>query len=88
MVSDKDRSTIINMLPKDAEYFVVKPSVIRGLDASILAKDMKAIGLNAHGYSEFKLAVDAVIHSSDYLESVVFIGGSTFLVADAMVHYS
>lgn len=45
MVSDKDRSKILSLLPKNAKYYFCKPSVIRGLNAKDLAEDAMHFGL-------------------------------------------
>lgn len=87
MVSDKDRSKILDMLPKDAEYYVVKPGVIRGYSAALLAEEMQSIQLLSTPYSSFKQALDAATLDAIKDNGIVFIGGSTFLVADALPYF-
>jgi dihydrofolate synthase/folylpolyglutamate synthase len=84
MVSDKDRSKILSLLPVSANYYFCKPSVIRGLNAQELAKDAKHFGL--HGFV-FDSVSEAIIAAKSQLnsEDVLYIGGSTFVVADALL---
>lgn len=84
MVSDKDRGEILKLLPKEALYFVCKPSVIRGYDAQLLCKEMQLEGLTATAFDSISSAIDSAVIKSSENDSVIFIGGSTFLVADAL----
>lgn len=83
MVSDKDRSKILQLLPPNAIYYFCKPSVIRGLDAVELHAEAQQYGLMGEVYSQVS---DAVIAAKSKLkeEDVLYIGGSTFVVADAI----
>jgi len=83
MVSDKDRSRILNILPPDAFYYFVKPDIPRGLDAEILKADANHRGLKGKHYASVKAGIDAAkkrVTTGD----LIFIGGSTFVVAQAL----
>lgn len=83
MVSDKDRSKILQLLPINAIYYFCKPSVIRGLNAFELQAEAEHYGLIGEVYSQVS---DAVIAAKSKLkeEDTLYIGGSTFVVADAI----
>ncbi len=85
MVSDKDRNKILKLLPHDANYYTVKPGVIRGYDALMLKEEMKLLQLNVNSsFSNFEDAYNTAVKNARIDRGMVFIGGSTFLVADAL----
>lgn len=83
MVSDKDHGKILDLLPKNAHYYWVCPSVPRGYDANELQAKAVEYGLKGEAYVSVGSGVAEArkLASSD---EVVFIGGSTFTVADAL----
>jgi len=85
MVSDKDRNKILKLLPHEANYYTVKPGVIRGYDALMLKEEMKLLQLNVNSsFSNFEDAYNTAVKNAQVDRGMVFIGGSTFLVADAL----
>lgn len=83
MVSDKDHDNILRMLPAAASYYWVKPAVPRGYDASALKAKADQVGLSGQAYSTVRDGINAATdHASTH--HVIFIGGSTFTVADAL----
>ena len=93
MVSDKDVSTVLSMLPKDAVFYFTQASVQRAMPAEELAQ--KAISVfnslpsgqaQARQFSIYKDVVSAYqaakAAASD--DDLIFIGGSTFVVADLL----
>ena len=87
MVSDKDRGKILALLPKEAKYYIVKPSVIRGYNAELLADEMRGYDLQSNAYSDMQSALAEAQQNALKDSGVIFIGGSTFLVADALPHF-
>ena len=87
MVSDKDRGKILALLPKEATYYIVKPSVIRGYNAELLANEMRGYELQSTAYSDMQAALTDAQQNALKDSGVIFIGGSTFLVADALPHF-
>ena len=85
MVKDKDRSKILKLLPKESHYYLVKPSVIRGFDSELLAQEFSNLGFNhIENFSNITDAYKKAIIESNS-DDVVFIGGSTFTVADFLI---
>ena len=82
-VSDKDLSLILPLFPKDAKYYFTKASVQRALDEGILQKVAAGYGLTGECYSSVKKAVDAAVSDASP-DGLVFVGGSTFIVADVI----
>lgn len=82
-VNDKDVSAIMHTLPRNADYFFATPSVKRGRDAADTAAVAAANGISGQAYATvydaYKAAVD-----TDGRYDMVFVGGSTFVVADLL----
>ncbi|MBE0648337.1 MAG: bifunctional folylpolyglutamate synthase/dihydrofolate synthase [Bacteroidales bacterium] len=83
MVSDKEIGPILELLPKDADYYFCKPDIPRGLDASELKKQAEVAGLTGKSFTSVRRALNAARKEADP-EDLIFIGGSTFVVADAL----
>lgn len=80
-VSDKDISSILNLFPKDGIYYFCQPSNLRALDASELQQEALELGLKGNVYPNVNLALEAAISESNP-EDTIYVGGSTFVVAD------
>ncbi|WP_304145637.1 folylpolyglutamate synthase/dihydrofolate synthase family protein [Mesoflavibacter zeaxanthinifaciens] len=81
LVNDKDLSQVFSLLPKKATFYFCKPNVPRGLDQNILRDQFLDEGFVGESYLSVKEAVDeAKSRASD--DDVVYIGGSTFVVAE------
>ena len=83
MVNDKDINKILGMLPVNATYYFCKPGIPRGLDAESLKLQAKNYGLQGAHYSSVTQAMQAAQQNADE-HDLIFIGGSTFVVAEAM----
>ena len=81
VVNDKDLNTIVHLLPKTATYYFCKPNIPRGLDAEILRKRMHRFGLKGNAYRSVNKAYEVALRSAE-LDDFLFIGGSTFVVAE------
>ncbi|HEY4194874.1 MAG TPA: folylpolyglutamate synthase/dihydrofolate synthase family protein [Mucilaginibacter sp.] len=81
VVNDKDISKILAMLPKNATYYFSKPDIPRGLDAESLKLKAESFGLNGNAYTSVKAAL-MVAQNSAGANDLVFVGGSTFVVAE------
>ena len=82
-VNDKDVEGMLSKLPSKATYYFCKANIPRGLDATILKKNAAAFGLKGKKYASVKEALDAA-KSSAGKDDLIFVGGSTFVVADAL----
>lgn len=83
MVNDKDISSVLEMLPKDAIYYFTKASVKRALNENDLAKQALAKGLFGTVYPSVTEAVIAAKKQS-LPKDLIFVGGSSFIVADLL----
>ena len=83
MANDKDITSVLSMMPKNAIYYFTQASIERALNVDILAEKATEYGLHGDRYSTVKLALDAAKKNADEFD-FIFIGGSSFVVADAL----
>jgi dihydrofolate synthase / folylpolyglutamate synthase len=83
VVKDKDPSTVLKLLPKDATYYFCKAAIPRSLDENELAEIAGTFGLRGNTYKTVGEAVIAA-KSQAKEDDLVFVGGSTFVVAEAI----
>ncbi|MFC0515054.1 bifunctional folylpolyglutamate synthase/dihydrofolate synthase [Mucilaginibacter angelicae] len=83
MVNDKDTGKVLPMLPKDATYYFCKPDIPRGLDAESMKEQAEAYGLIGEAYPSVKEALLSAQKSAGS-DDLVFVGGSTFVVAEVV----
>lgn len=86
MVNDKDISSVLSLLPKKAIYYFTKASVPRSMNERSLQEMAIKKGLAGYSYSTVKEAIQAAkdwATPSDF----IFIGGSNFIVADALLEF-
>jgi dihydrofolate synthase/folylpolyglutamate synthase len=85
VVNDKDLTRIFPLLPKDAVYYLCKADIPRGLEAEELAQKFKEFG----GFDDYDIypSVKEALNAAQVAakeEDVIFIGGSTFTVAEVI----
>lgn len=81
VVNDKDLSSIIDLLPVKAKYYFCKPDISRGLNAEELKAVFNENNLEGESYNSVNEAYKmALKHAGD--KDFIFIGGSTFVVAE------
>lgn len=83
MVNDKDVRGVLALLPKDAVYYFTKASVKRALPEEELQVLAAAAGLEGNTYPDVPAAVRAAQEKS-LPEDFIFVGGSSFIVADLL----
>lgn len=81
MVNDKDGAKVLSMLPKNAIYYFCKPNMPRGLEAKALQQKAAEFDLSGNTYLSVKEALKAA-QSAAQAADLVFVGGSTFVVAE------
>lgn len=83
MVNDKEIEKILAVLPKKAVYYFCKANIPRGLDAKILQKSAQQFELHGKIYASVKRAYSAAKKTAQK-KDLVFVGGSTFTVAEVV----
>ena len=83
VVSDKNLNDVLPLFPKRAKYYFCKPNVPRGMPASDVMKVAEAFKLKGESYETVSLALEAAKKNA-IAEDVIYIGGSTFVVAEVV----
>ncbi len=83
MVKDKDAHQVLTLLPKDAIYYFCQPDLPRALDVNELYDKAHVFKLKGKIYSSVQNAL-TVAQEQALENDVIFIGGSTFVVAEAI----
>jgi dihydrofolate synthase / folylpolyglutamate synthase len=82
-VNDKDLAAVLPLFPVDAVYYFTKAAVPRALNEEVLRKEAAAYGLNGQSYPDVSSALSRALENAGK-NDVVFIGGSTFIVAEVV----
>lgn len=82
-VSDKDVHSILGMMPKDATYYFTQASVPRAMNCNKLKELAEECGLSGTTYPTVAAAYEAAQKESAPTD-MIYIGGSTFIVADLL----
>ena len=83
MVNDKDLADILPLFPVEANYYFCRPDIPRGLDSKILKDEAVGYGLAGESYNTVKAALDAAKQQAGK-QDMIFVGGSTFVVAEVL----
>lgn len=83
MVNDKDINGVLELMPKEAFYFFTQASVPRAMPAAEFTAMAISHGLTGTVCDTVSEAVERAL-SRAAAEDMIFIGGSTFIVADAI----
>jgi len=83
VVNDKDLSAILHLFPKEAVYYFCKPDIPRGLNQEELQNQCLKYGLEGSTYQSVRMAYNSALKNASK-KDLVFIGGSTFVVAEVI----
>ena len=81
VVLDKNLDDILPMFPKEATYYFCKPNIPRGLSEVVLQEKATNFDLYGKKYMTVKKALAAALDNANQ-EDTIYIGGSTFVVAE------
>jgi len=81
VVKDKDLSSIADLLPQTATYYFCKPNIPRGKNAETLQHELEAFKLKGACYNSVNEAYKTALENATK-DDFIFIGGSTFVVAE------
>lgn len=83
MVNDKNIEKALSLLPKDARYYFTKANIPRALNEQEVQNKAAKIGLLGDCFTSVEQAINAAKSTAEP-EDMIFIGGSTFVVAEAV----
>ncbi|MDE7427602.1 MAG: bifunctional folylpolyglutamate synthase/dihydrofolate synthase [Muribaculaceae bacterium] len=91
-VNDKDIDAILSIMPTHAKYYFTQASVPRALAAEELKAKAAPFGLYGESYptveEAYRTATNEAMKTDAVRNDLIFIGGSTFIVADALASIS
>jgi dihydrofolate synthase / folylpolyglutamate synthase len=83
MVNDKAIDDVLQMLPRHAIYYFCKADIPRGMPAEEIALKAFEFGLRGKVYDSVRDAYFSALNAARS-EDLVFVGGSTFVVAEVV----
>jgi dihydrofolate synthase/folylpolyglutamate synthase len=83
MVDDKDQNEVLSLLPVNAQYYFTKAAIPRATQPEELAAKAAKFGLKGNSYPLVRQALSAALANASE-NDLVFIGGSTFVVAEVL----
>ena len=86
MVNDKEIEPVLALMPKNAVYYFTQASVVRAMPARQFAEKAQQYQLQGQYYDTVTKAVKQAVNDS-FFQDMIFIGGSTFVVADALSYF-
>lgn len=81
MVGDKDITSMLKLLPKDAIYYFCNAQIPRALPAEELKRKASEFGLKGNAYPSVSDALDCAKRDAS-TNDFIFVGGSNFTVAE------
>lgn len=84
VMRDKDLEKMLPLLPKNARYYFCEVAMPRALPATELRAAAEEKGLNGGAWGSVPDAIEAARRQAAMYD-LIFIGGSTFIVADALL---
>ena len=82
MVSDKDVTHVLKLMPRDAQYYFTQASVKRAMPVEQFAAIGKGCGLTGNSYPDVDTAYANALQNVG--DGSIFVGGSTFIVSDLL----
>lgn len=83
MVNDKDITSVLKMMPKNATYYFTQASIKRAMPADDLKELAGKYGLTGNSHPTVEDALKAATTDSTN-DDFIFVGGSCFIVADLL----
>jgi dihydrofolate synthase/folylpolyglutamate synthase len=85
MVADKDLSAIVEILPKDVNYYLCSPKIQRALPVEDLVNYFD----NFSSVNTYRSCVEAFTNAKNAAQSkdLIFVGGSNFVVAEIIENF-
>lgn len=86
IMRDKNSDKLLSIFPSEASYYFCNADFERALPATELQEQAKIKNLSGKSYPDVLSALDAAIKNAEP-EDLIFIGGSTFIVAEALKRF-
>lgn len=87
MVDDKDLDGVLRLLPPDARYYFTQAQSKRAVPCDEIKRRGETFGLKGEAYPSVATAFDEAINEASE-EDFIFVGGSSYVVADFLQRHS
>lgn len=81
MVDDKDIDQVLTMMPSNAVFYFTRAQSKRAIPENIVKAKASKLGLHGNGYDTVGEAYEAALRDS-HEDDFIFVGGSSYVVAD------
>jgi dihydrofolate synthase/folylpolyglutamate synthase len=85
LVADKDIELVLKSLPVNARYYFTKAQLPRAMDPELLMERASQHQLLGRAFTNVHVALDAAMAACS-IDDLIFIGGSVFVVGEAILH--
>ena len=85
MVDYKNVSDVLRILPR-AKYYFTQASIPRALPVQKLMEAANLLGMKGEAFNSGNNAVESALDNAEQ-DDLIFVGGSTFVVADFLVFW-
>ena len=82
-VREKRLDQLLPLFPREAQYYFARPDLPRGLEVETLQQAAAGYGLHGEAYSSVSAALEAAKKNA-HPRDLIFVGGSTFTVAEVV----
>jgi dihydrofolate synthase/folylpolyglutamate synthase len=86
VMADKDIESLLTTLPKEATYYFCRPNFDRALNENALREQAAEKGLIGQAYPSIANTINAA-KAAAQPDDLIFIGGSSFVVAEALENF-
>lgn len=83
VVNDKDITSMLELLPKNAVYYFCKADIPRGMETNILAEQAEQVGIIGQQFTSVMSAYKNAQRNA-MSDDLIFVGGSAFVVAEIL----
>jgi dihydrofolate synthase / folylpolyglutamate synthase len=84
--ADKDVEKVLNLYPKNADYYFTQANIPRAMDKNILQQKAVALGLQGNVFENVNTALQAA-KANVKPEDVILVCGSFFIIAEMAKYY-
>ena len=84
-VADKDVDHILSLFPKEAIYYLTQAQIPRAMPVATLTEKAREHGIAGQSFSTVPEAYATALQAAEP-QDLIYVGGSTFIVADLLLH--
>ena len=84
-VKEKDLTGILSLLPKEATYYLVRPTIFRAIDLDSLGELFDQNGMIYKKVGSVEAGYE-LAQSQATQDDLVYVGGSSFVVGDLLAY--